>query len=119
MFGLAKREEEIFLPDREEPICLDHHTPELHLVQRVRDEAHRFGITYHRALRGKAFVHSQLEDIPGIGPKRRKALLSRFGSLKAVRAATEAELLAVPGMTRPAVDAILAWQHAASAARQG
>lgn len=114
MFGLAKREEEIFLPDREEPIRLDHHTPELHLVQRVRDEAHRFGITYHRALRGKAFVHSQLEDIPGIGPKRRKALLNRFGSLKAVRAATEEELLAVPGMTRPAVDAVLAWQQAAA-----
>lgn len=119
MFGLAKREEEIFLPDRDEPICLDHHTPELHLVQRVRDEAHRFGITYHRALRGKAFVHSQLEDIPGIGPKRRKALLQRFGSLKAVRAATEEELLAVPGMTRPAADAILAWQRAASSARKG
>ena len=119
MFGLAKREEEIFLPDREEPICLDHHTPELHLVQRVRDEAHRFGITYHRALRGKAFVHSQLEDIPGIGPKRRKALLQRFGSLKAVRAAAEDELLSVPGMTRPAVDAVLAWQRAASSARKG
>ena len=109
MFGLAKREEEIFLPDREEPIRLDHHTPELHLVQRVRDEAHRFGITHHRALRGKAFIHSQLEDIPGVGPKRRKALLSRFGSLKALRQATEEELLAVPGMTRPAAQAVLAW----------
>ena len=109
MFGLAKREEEIFLPDREEPIRLDHHTPELHLVQRVRDEAHRFGITHHRALRGKAFIHSQLEDIPGVGPKRRKALLNRFGSLKALRQATEEELLAVPGMTRPAAQAVLAW----------
>ena len=109
MFGLAKREEEIFLPDREEPIRLDHHTPELHLVQRIRDEAHRFGITHHRALRGKAFIHSQLEDIPGVGPKRRKALLSRFGSLKALRQATEEELLAVPGMTRPAAQAVLAW----------
>lgn len=109
MFGLAKREEEIFLPDREEPICLDHHTPELHLVQRVRDEAHRFGITHHRALRGKAFVHSQLEDIPGIGPKRRKALMSRFSSLKAIREATEEELLAVPGMSKPAAEAVLAW----------
>lgn len=109
MFGLAKREEEIFLPDREEPIRLDHHTPELHLVQRIRDEAHRFGITHHRALRGKAFIHSQLEDIPGVGPKRRKALLNRFGSLKALRQATEEELLAVPGMTRPAAQAVLAW----------
>lgn len=111
MFGLAKREEEIYLPDREEPICLDHHTPELHLVQRVRDEAHRFGITYHRALRGKAFVHSQLEDIPGIGPKRRKALLAKFGSMKAIKAADKEELLAIPGMTKPAVEAVLQWQE--------
>lgn len=118
MFGLAKREEEIFLPDREEPICLDHHTPELHLVQRVRDEAHRFGITHHRALRGKAFVRSQLEDIPGVGPKRRKALLNRFGSLKAIREASEAELLAVPGMTKPAVQAVLAWAQDASTAKR-
>ena len=109
MFGLAEKHEEIWLPDAESPICLDHHTPELHLVQRVRDEAHRFGITHHRALRGKAFVHSQLEDIPGIGPKRRKALLAKFGSLKAIRAATEEELLATPGLSKPAVEAILAW----------
>ena len=109
MFGLAEVGERIFLPGREEPICLDHHTPELHLVQRIRDEAHRFGITHHRALRGKAFVHSQLEDIPGIGPKRRKALLSHFGSLKAIREATEEELLATPGISKPAAEAVLAW----------
>ena len=109
MFGLAEKHEEIWLPGAETPICLDHHTPELHLVQRVRDEAHRFGITHHRALRGKAFVHSQLEDIPGIGPKRRKALLARFGSLKNIRAATEEELLATPGISKPAAEAILAW----------
>ena len=109
MFGLAEVGERIFLPGREDPICLDHHTPELHLVQRIRDEAHRFGITHHRALRGKAFVHSQLEDIPGIGPKRRKALLSRFGSLKAIREATEEELLATPGISKPAAEALLAW----------
>ena len=109
MFGLAEVGERIFLPGREEPICLDHHTPELHLGQRIRDEAHRFGITHHRALRGKAFVHSQLEDIPGIGPKRRKALLSRFGSLKAIREATEEELLATPGISKPAAEAVLAW----------
>ena len=109
MFGLAEVGERIFLPDREEPICLDHHTPELHLVQRIRDEAHRFGITHHRALRGKAFVHSQLEDIPGIGPKRRKALLSKFGSIKAIREATEEEILATPGIGKPAAQAILQW----------
>ena len=109
MFGLAKKQEEIFLPDREEPIILDHHTPELHLIQRVRDEAHRFGITHHRALRGKASIHSQLEDIPGIGPARRKALLKAMGSIKAIREATEEQLLAIPGMSKPAAQAVLAW----------
>ena len=109
MFGLAKKQEEIFLPDREEPILLDHHTPELHLIQRIRDEAHRFCITHHRGLRGKASIHSQLEDIPGIGPKRRKALLTRLGSLKAIREATEEQLMAVPGMNKTAVQAVMAW----------
>ena len=112
MFGLAKKQEEIFLPDREEPILLDHHTPELHLIQRVRDEAHRFCITHHRGLRGKASIHSQLEDIPGIGPKRRKALLTKLGSLKAIREATEEQLLAVPGMTKAAAAAVLEWAEA-------
>lgn len=114
MFGLAKKQEEIFLPDREEPILLDHHTPELHLIQRVRDEAHRFCITHHRGLRGKASIHSQLEDIPGIGPKRRKALLTKLGSLKAIREATEEQLLAVPGMTKSAAAAVLKWAEAAA-----
>ena len=109
MFGLAKKQEEIFLPDREEPILLDHHTPELHLIQRIRDEAHRFCITHHRGLRGKASIHSQLEDIPGIGPKRRKALLTKLGSLKAIKEATEEQLLAVPGMTKTAVEAVIKW----------
>ena len=111
MFGLAERLEEIFVPDREEPIVLDHRTPELQLVQRIRDEAHRTAITHHRALRGKAMVHSALDDIPGIGPARRRALLKRFGSLKALKAATMDELLQVRGMTRPAAEAIAAWQR--------
>ena len=109
MFGLAERLEEIWLPERETPIVLDHATPELQLVQRVRDEAHRCAITHHRTLRDNAFTHSALDDIPGIGPKRRRALLKRFGSLKAIRAAAEEELLAVEGMTRPAAEAIRAW----------
>ncbi len=112
MFGLAKKQEEIFLPDREDPILLDHHTPELHLIQRIRDEAHRFCITHHRGLRGKASIHSQLEDIPGIGPKRRKALLTKLGSLKAIREATEEQLLAIPGMNKAAADAVLRWAEA-------
>ena len=109
MFGLAERLEEIWLPDAEEPILLDHRTPELQLVQRVRNEAHRFGIIHHRALRGKASIHSQLEDIPGIGPARRKALQKAFGSLKAIRAADADTLAAVPGMNRTAAEAVRAW----------
>ena len=109
MFGLAERLEEIWLPDAEEPILLDHRTPELQLVQRVRDEAHRFGIIHHRALRGKASIHSQLEDIPGIGPTRRRNLQKAFGSLKAIRTADIDELAAVPGMNRAAAEAVRVW----------
>ena len=109
MFGLAEREEEIWQPGAEQPIRLDHRTPELQLVQRVRNEAHRFGIIHHRTLRGKASIHSRLEDIPGIGPQRRKELLKAFGSLKAIRAATEEELCAVKGMNRAAAEAVFAW----------
>ena len=109
MFGLAERLEEIWLPDAEEPILLDHRTPELQLVQRVRNEAHRFGIIHHRALRGKASIHSQLEDIPGVGSARRKALLKAFGSLKAIKAADLETLAGVPGMNRAAAEAVRAW----------
>ena len=109
MFGLAERLEEIWLPDAEEPILLDHHTPELQLVQRVRNEAHRFGIIKQREIRGKASIHSQLEDIPGIGPARRKALQKAFGSLKAIKAADPDTLAAVPGMNRAAAEAVRAW----------
>ena len=106
MFGLAEKEEEIWLPGAEEPILLDHHTPELQLVQRIRNEAHRFGIIHHRVLRARAFTHSQLEDIPGIGPARRKALLKAFGSLKAIREADVEAISAVRGMTRQAAEAV-------------
>ena len=115
MFGLAKRLEEIYLPDRDDPICLDHHTPALHLIQRIRDEAHRFAITHHRGLRGKAAVHSQLEDIPGVGPARRRALLAYFKTLRALSQADEAEIRKVPGMTDPAARAVYAAFHAEKA----
>ena len=111
MFGLAERLEEIWLPGAEEPIVLDHHTPELQLVQRVRDEAHRFGIIHHRTLRGKASIHSRLEDIPGIGPVRRKALLKALGSLKAIREADEGTLAAIPGMNREAAASVARWSR--------
>lgn len=100
MIGLAKREEEIFWPNISEPIILPRNSQALYLIQRVRDEAHRFGVTYHRQLRGKSAIHSGLDEIEGIGPKRRKALLKKFGSLEAIRQATIEELLTVPGMTR-------------------
>ena len=111
MFGLAKRLEEIFLPGREESILIDHHSPALQLIQRIRDEAHRFAITYHRGLRGKASVHSALEDIPGIGPARRRALLQYFKSIKAIREAELEELQQAPGMNAPAARAVYAWAH--------
>ncbi len=111
MFGLAERLEEIWLPDREEPIVLDHHRPELQLVQRIRNEAHRFGIIHHRTLREKAAIHSRLEEIPGIGPGRSKALIKAFGSLKAIREAAEEDLRKVPGMTEGAARAVYAWAH--------
>ena len=109
MFGLAERLEEIWLPDAEEPILLDHRTPELQLVQRIRDEAHRFGIIHHRTLREKASLHSKLEEIPGIGPARRKELLKAFGSLKAIREADTDALAAVKGMNCAAAESVRAW----------
>ena len=112
MFGLAEKEEEIWLPGAEEPIRLDHHTPELQLVQRVRNEAHRFGIIHHRVLRAQAFLHSQLEEIPGIGPARRKALLKAFGSLKKLRESDVDEIAAVKGMSRKAAEAVRAGLNA-------
>ena len=109
MFGLAKRLEEIYLPDNPVPILLDRHSPALHLIQRIRDEAHRFAITHHRALRTKEGVHSQLENIPGIGPARRKTLLKHFHTLQAIKEASLEQLLAAPGMTKPAAEAVLRW----------
>ncbi len=98
--GLAKREELLFLPERSEPVRLPKESPEMYLVQRVRDEAHRFAITYQRNLRGKAMTKSRLEEVPGVGMKRRQALLKHFGSIDAIRNASVDEIAAVPGMTR-------------------
>ena len=111
MFGLAKKQEEIFLPDREDPICLDHHTPELHLIQRVRDEAHRFGITHHRDLRQKAGMHSTLEDIPGIGATRRRALLTHFKSVANIANAAPEELCEVEGIGKAQAKVIWDYYH--------
>jgi excinuclease ABC subunit C len=102
LIALAKQEEEIFVPGRPDALRLSRNSEALHLLQRIRDEAHRFGLTYHRSLRAKRGLASQLDAIPGIGPHRRRALLVRFGSLDNIRAASVEELLTVPGMTRHA-----------------
>lgn len=104
--GLAERFEEIFIKDQEDPIILPKNSNALQLLQRVRDEAHRFAITYHRSLRNKNSLHSVLEDIPLIGPKRRAALFKHFGSLEAIKEASLDELLQVEGMNLKAAENI-------------
>ncbi len=98
--GLAKRFEEIYVPDEEEPIALPRGSEALYLVQRIRDEAHRFAITYHRQVRSKRAVQSALDTIPGVGPKRKKALLKKFGSVRAVREAPVDDIASTVGFTR-------------------
>ncbi len=98
VISLAKRIEEIFIPGRRAPLVLDHSTPELQLLQRVRDEAHRFAITHHRTRRDKAMTSSVLDELPGIGPARKRALLRHFGSTEAVLAASREQLQSVPGL---------------------
>ena len=97
--SIAKREEEIFLPDAAEPVIMPKNSQGLFLLQRARDEAHRFAVTFHRNLRGKSSVKSALDLVPGIGPKRRKMLIRSFGSVKGIREASEDQLAAAPGMT--------------------
>ena len=111
MFGLAKRLEEIYLPDEKEPIRLPMRSPALHLIQRIRDESHRFAITHHRNLRAKSGVHSRLEDIPGIGPVRRRALLSHFRTMKAVSEASQEQLCEVKGMSKTAAEQLYLALH--------
>jgi excinuclease ABC subunit C len=106
--GLAKQQEELFLPHRSEPLMLPRHSQGLYLVQRIRDEAHRFGITAHRKKRSKLGLASQLDSIPGIGPTRRKALLIHFGSVDKIREASVEELAKLPGMSRTAAASIKA-----------
>ncbi len=104
--GLAKREEEIFKPHTSESILLDRDSAALHLIQRIRDEAHRFAITFHRKLRGKRNLVSVLDHVEGIGPKRRQELWKSFKTLDAMRAASVEELAAVEGMNRAAAQTL-------------
>jgi excinuclease ABC subunit C len=102
--GLAKQEEEIFFPNRSKPTLLPRHSQGLYLVQRIRDEAHRFAITAHRKQRSKLGLASQLDSIPGIGPARRRALLKHFGSIDKIREASIDELTTVvPAHTAEAI----------------
>jgi len=105
--GLAKREELLFTRDREEPIALAVNDPALLLLQQIRDEAHRFAVTFHRKARSMRDLHSALDDVPGVGPRRRRTLLRKFGSLAGVRRATREELAATVG--RKVADAVLAF----------
>jgi excinuclease ABC subunit C len=105
--GLAKRLEEVWLPGQEDPVILPRTSEGLYLLQRIRDEAHRFAITHHRSRRSKSMVESMLDDVPGLGEVRRKSLLKRFGSLKKLRAATVEEIAEVPGIGTRTAEAIV------------
>ncbi|MCW2769412.1 MAG: excinuclease subunit [Aeromicrobium sp.] len=98
LVGLAKRLEEVWLPDDEDPVILPRTSEGLYLLQRLRDEAHRFAITHHRGRRSKSMIESVLDPVPGLGPTRRKALLKTFGSVKKLRAASAEEIATVPGI---------------------
>ncbi len=104
--SLAKRLEEVYTPASSEPIILSRNSPALRLLQRIRDEAHRFALAYHQKLRRGRAAASLLDSVPGIGPQRRRALIRKFGSIAAVRAASVDELEQVPGITKQLAEAI-------------
>jgi excinuclease ABC subunit C len=111
--GLAKRLEEVWLPGEDGPVILPRSSEGLYLLQRVRDEAHRFAITYHRSKRAAALTASELDGVPGLGPARRATLLRRFGSVRKLRAASVAEIAAVPGLGRQTAEAVYRALHQA------
>jgi excinuclease ABC subunit C len=107
--GLAKRMEEVYIPGQPEPIVIPRGSEALYLLQRVRDEAHRFAITYHRNLRGKAMTRSVLDGIPGIGETRRKQLIRHFGSARKIREASMDDLKQAPGLGDALAETV--WRH--------
>ena len=109
VIALAKKKEEVFLPGRGDPVRLDRRHRALHLLQRIRDEAHRFAVRYNRKLRTKRTLRSGLGEIPGVGPKRQKLLLKRFGSLRGVKAATREEISRIPGVSEALASRILTY----------
>ena len=106
--GLAKRLEEVWLPGDNHPVVMARTSEGLYLLQRVRDEAHRFAIAHHRSRRSKSMTASALDDVPGLGDTRRKALLKRFGSLKRLAAASAEDIMEVPGIGRHTAEAVVA-----------
>ena len=109
--GLAERHEEIILPDEDEPVVLARSDPALHVLERIRDEAHRFAITYHRSLHVRTALLSELDEIAGIGAKRKRLLFDTFVTRDAIAAADVDALAAVRGMSRPAAEAVYAHFH--------
>ena len=105
--GLAKRLEEVWLPDSKDPIIFPRHSEGLYLLQRIRDEAHRFAITFHRSKRSKVMLESLFDEIPNLGDSRRSALLNKFGSIAALRKATSEEIASVPGIGEKIASQIL------------
>jgi excinuclease ABC subunit C len=105
--GIAKRMDELFRPGRDQPLQIPHDSPALRLLQRIRDEAHRFAVTYHRKLRSRRSLRSRLEDVKGIGPVLSRRLLSEFGSLDGIRKADPEELAGVKGMSRERASILL------------
>ena len=116
VISLAKRAEEVFLPDRSEPIRLARHSPGLQLLQRVRDEAHRFALGFHRQRREARAKESIFDTLAGVGPARRRALIRHFGSAEQFLAATQEELEGVPGIPAKTARQIYAQLHKAGRA---
>jgi excinuclease ABC subunit C len=112
VFGLAKRYEWLYAPDSPDPIILDRDSPALKLVQQIRDEAHRFAITFHRQLRTGRNLRSLLDGVPGIGPKRKRLLLRRYATLEELASAPTEEVAALPGMTIKAAESVQAYLRA-------
>jgi excinuclease ABC subunit C len=113
--ALAKREEEVFLPGRADPVLLERRDRALHVLQRLRNEAHRFAVSYNRTLRRKRTIRSELAEIPGIGPGRQQALLTRFGSVRGIRAASVREIARVPGFSETLATRVLTYLGRGSA----
>ena len=111
IISLAKRIDEIFIPGRKDSIIKPHTSSVLKLLQRIRDEAHRFAIEYHRKLRGKKVVSSELDEIPGIGQARKTRILIEFGSMEAVRSASFSDLITCPGISKNIAAVIYEYLH--------